>query len=228
MITFREGNLLEAEVEAVVNTVNTVGVMGKGIALMFKERFPDNFKAYRRACKEKEVRIGHMFVTASNELSGPRWIINFPTKEHWKAPSRMEWIEAGLQDLQRVLREKEIRSVAIPPLGCGNGGLDWVEVRARIEEALGTRSPSVTTRGSTCSSISKRKQPPTGQLWTMRSGLWMGSSRLWAWNCSLLWIGWSGGRAAVPPFRICGKPWHTGRVARVLVNASCGYSTTDC
>lgn len=136
MITFRQGNLLEADVEAVVNTVNTVGVMGKGIALMFKERYPENFRAYAQACKAGEVRIGRMFVTATGELSGPRWIINFPTKEDWRKPSRLQWIEAGLQDLVRVIREKGIRSLALPPLGCGNGGLDWNDVRPLIERAL--------------------------------------------------------------------------------------------
>lgn len=136
MIHFTQGNLLDANVEAVVNTVNTVGVMGKGIALMFKERFPDNFKAYASACKRGEVELGRMFVTRSPELTGPRWIINFPTKGHWRFPSRIDWIEAGLADLRRVITEKSIRSIAIPPLGSGNGGLVWGEVRPRIELAL--------------------------------------------------------------------------------------------
>lgn len=136
MITFTQGNLLEARAEALVNTVNTVGVMGKGIALMFKERFADNFRRYAAACKAKEVRTGRMFVTEVNELGGPRWIINFPTKQHWRGDSRMEWITEGLRDLRRVLIEKQIKSVAIPPLGAGNGGLDWAKVRPQIEEAL--------------------------------------------------------------------------------------------
>src|SRR5688572_14609618 len=125
MIRFTQGNLLEAHVEAVVNTVNTVGVMGKGIALMFKDRFPENYKAYAAACKRGEVEIGRMFITASPELSGPRWIINFPTKKHWRHPSKLEWIAEGLKHLRAVITEKGIRSVAIPPLGSGNGGLDW-------------------------------------------------------------------------------------------------------
>jgi len=137
MITYRQGNLLEADVDAVVNTVNTVGVMGKGIALMFKERYPGLFKIYAAACKAKQVQVGQMLVTATNELDGPRWVIHFPTKEHWRNPSRMEWIDSGLKDLARVIREKQIRSIALPPLGCGNGGLDWDEVRLRIETALG-------------------------------------------------------------------------------------------
>ena len=135
MIIFRQGNLLEADVEAVVNTVNTVGVMGKGIALMFKERYPENFRAYEAACKAGAIQLGRMFVTAAGELSGPRWIINFPTKQHWRHPSRPEWLAAGLEDLARVAREKGIRSLALPPLGCGNGGLDWQEVRPLIEAA---------------------------------------------------------------------------------------------
>lgn len=135
MITFRKGNLLEADVEAVVNTVNTVGVMGRGIALMFKDRYPENFKAYAAACKAGEVQIGRIWVTPTGELSGPKWIINFPTKRHWRQPSRLEWIEEGLRDLARVVRERNIRSLALPPLGCGNGGLDWRDVRPLIERA---------------------------------------------------------------------------------------------
>jgi len=134
---FLQGNLLDAPTEAVVNTVNTVGVMGKGIALMFKEAFPDNTRAYEDACKRKEVVTGHMFVTENLALHGPRWVINFPTKRHWRQPSKMEWIVDGLQDLRRVIVEKHIRSVAVPPLGCGNGGLDWDDVRPAIEQALG-------------------------------------------------------------------------------------------
>lgn len=136
MITFTQGNLLEADVDALVNTVNTVGVMGKGIALMFKEAFPENFKEYAAACERKEVHLGRMFVTERNQLIGPKWIINFPTKNHWRSPSKIEWISDGLTDLKRVLLENNIRSIAIPPLGSGNGGLDWKQVRERIEAAL--------------------------------------------------------------------------------------------
>ena len=137
MITFTQGNLLESDAEALVNTVNTVGVMGKGIALMFKERFARNFRLYADACKASEVVTGTMFVTEIGELTGPRWIINFPTKRHWRAPSRIEWVEEGLRDLRRVLEERGIGSVAIPPLGAGNGGLKWSDVRACIENELG-------------------------------------------------------------------------------------------
>lgn len=136
MITFTQGNLLESRAEALVNTVNTVGVMGKGIALMFKERFARNFRLYAAACKAGQVQTGRIFVTSVDELDGPRWIVNFPTKQHWRSPSRMEWIVEGLQDLRRFLIEQKIRSIAIPPLGAGNGGLDWAEVRPQIERVL--------------------------------------------------------------------------------------------
>lgn len=136
MITFAQGNLLEANAEALVNTVNTVGVMGKGIALMFKERFAQNFVNYAAACKAGKVHVGEMFVTEVNELGGPRWVVNFPTKQHWRGDSKVEWITAGLQDLRRFLIENNVASVAIPPLGAGNGGLDWSIVRPLIEMAL--------------------------------------------------------------------------------------------
>ncbi len=140
MIRYATGNLLEAPVQALVNTVNTVGVMGKGIALQFKEAFPANFEAYRAAAKLEEIEIGRMFVTETSRWDDPRWVINFPTKKHWRHPSRLEWIQAGLVDLRRVIRERGIRSVAVPPLGCGNGGLDWALVRQAIESTLGELS----------------------------------------------------------------------------------------
>ena len=136
MIKFLQGNLLEAPTEALVNTVNTVGVMGKGIALMFKEAFPENFRAYEGAAKRNEVQVGRMFVTENRALRGPKWLINFPTKKHWRQPSKLEWIVDGLQDLRRIVAEKNIHSIALPPLGCGNGGLDWTEVRPEMERAL--------------------------------------------------------------------------------------------
>lgn len=131
---------MESGAEALVNTVNTVGVMGKGIALMFRERFDRNYQLYADACKAHDVRVGHMFVTEPAELGGPRWIINFPTKQHWKTPSKLEWIDDGLQELRRFLLDQNVKSVAIPPLGAGNGGLDWPTVKARIEAALGSLS----------------------------------------------------------------------------------------
>jgi O-acetyl-ADP-ribose deacetylase (regulator of RNase III) len=118
--------------------VNTVGIMGKGIALMFKEAFPANYREYEAACKRGEVRTGEMFVTERPPILGPpRWIINFPTKQHWRGKTRIDWIKDGLENLRTVLVEKGIRSVALPPLGCGNGGLDWQVVRPLIQRALG-------------------------------------------------------------------------------------------
>ncbi len=137
MIRYTTGNLLDAPVEALVNTVNTVGVMGKGIALMFKERFPDNMARYAAACKSGQVTTGKMFITETDELLGPRWIINFPTKQHWRSPSLMVWIQEGLQDLRHWLVQNHVKSIAIPPLGAGNGGLPWPEVKQAIEGALG-------------------------------------------------------------------------------------------
>ena len=137
MIRFTQGNLFDADVEAVVNTVNTVGVMGKGIALMFKERFPENTRAYAAACKRGKVQVGRMFATEANVVGGPRWIVNFPTKRHWRHPSKLEWIRDGLVDLRRFVKTKGIRSIALPPLGAGNGKLDWADVRPLVEAALG-------------------------------------------------------------------------------------------
>ncbi len=130
MTTFTEatGNLLEANVDALVNTVNTVGVMGKGIALQFKNAFPANYQAYRRACEEEAVRLGEMFVFETGVLGRPRLIINFPTKQHWRAQSRLHHIESGLDALCTTIREHKIKSIAIPPLGCGSGGLNWADV----------------------------------------------------------------------------------------------------
>lgn len=136
MITYKQGNLLTAKTEALVNTVNTLGVMGKGIALMFKEQFPDNMKLYKAACKDNLVQTGKMFVT-ERETAEPRWIINFPTKQHWRNPSTMEWIVTGLQDLHAFIESNNVKSIAIPPLGAGNGGLSWPNVRKQIELILG-------------------------------------------------------------------------------------------
>jgi len=136
MICTESGNLLESKAEALVNTVNCVGIMGKGIALQFKQAFPDNFKAYEKACQNYEVAIGKMFVYSTGKLFSPKYIINFPTKQHWKSKSRIEDIEAGLNDLKRVLKKLNIRSIAIPPLGSGLGGLDWFAVKKLIIKEL--------------------------------------------------------------------------------------------
>lgn len=137
MIEFTSGDILKCEADALVNTVNCVGVMGRGIALQFKNAFPGNFKAYEVACKREIVQPGRMFVYETGQLTPPRFIVNFPTKRHWRGKSRIEDVDAGLVDLVRVIRDKGIRSIAIPPLGSGLGGLDWTEVRPRIERALG-------------------------------------------------------------------------------------------
>jgi O-acetyl-ADP-ribose deacetylase (regulator of RNase III) len=130
------GDLLRADAEALVNTVNTVGVMGKGIALQFKRAFPAMFRDYEKAAKAGEITLGQVHVWPTGTLGNPRFIINFPTKGHWRARSRLTDIEAGLGDLVRVVRELDIQSIALPPLGCGNGGLRWPDVRAAIERAF--------------------------------------------------------------------------------------------
>jgi len=136
MIRYVRGNLLKANVEALVNTVNTVGVMGKGIALMFKEAFPDNFIKYEKACKGGKVKVGYLFIYENEKLFGPKWIINFPTKQHWRNRTRIEWVTDGLKELRKFILENSVKSIAIPPLGCGNGGLDWQFVRKEIETYL--------------------------------------------------------------------------------------------
>lgn len=134
------GNMLEAETEALVNTVNTVGVMGKGIALQFKERFPMNFKIYAAACKKGEMVVGKMLVVKENSLKGEKIIINFPTKIEWFKKSQYSYIEDGLKDLAKVIEEYNIKSIAIPPLGCGNGGLRWEKVKPMMDKYLGQLS----------------------------------------------------------------------------------------
>ena len=136
MIRFTTGDILAEDAEALVNTVNCVGVMGRGIALQFKKAFPENFRVYADACARGEVRPGRMFVFETRQLTNPRYIINFPTKRHWRGNSRIEDIDAGLKDLVMVIRERDIRSIAVPPLGSGLGGLEWSDVRPRIEKAL--------------------------------------------------------------------------------------------
>ena len=137
MIELKSGDIFGEDVEALVNSVNCVGVMGRGIALQFKNLFPENFKAYAEACKRGEVRPGRMFVHESGPMASPRYLINFPTKRHWRGKSRLADIDAGLVDLVSVIRERNIRSIAIPPLGTNLGGLRWDDVRPRIESALG-------------------------------------------------------------------------------------------
>ncbi len=132
MIESKTGNLLKSDTEALVNTVNCVGVMGKGIALQFKQAFPENYKEYAKACKKNEVTIGKMFIHKTGTMFNPKYIINFPTKKHWKSKSELTYIETGLDDLVKKIKELGIASIAIPPLGAGLGGLDWKEVKDRI------------------------------------------------------------------------------------------------
>lgn len=136
MIEFTTGDILKADAEALVNTVNCVGVMGRGIAAQFKRAFPDNYKAYKAACKREEVQPGRMFVFETGRETNPRFIINFPTKRHWRSRSRIEDIDAGLKSLIEEIERRKIHTIAVPPLGCGLGGLSWSDVRPRIENAL--------------------------------------------------------------------------------------------
>ena len=137
MIKYITGNILESNAQALINTVNTVGVMGKGIALQFKKAYPNNFKAYHQACKNQELEIGKLFVTTDrNTSSGEKVIINFPTKKDWRKPSEYEYIEEGLQDLLQIIRKHNLKSVAVPPLGAGNGGLEWEKVKKLIHKYL--------------------------------------------------------------------------------------------
>ena len=137
MIEHRRGSLLDSDADALVNTVNTVGVMGKGVALQFRQAFPGNYKAYRAACNRGDVQLGRMFVFRRTAEQPPRFIVNFPTKRHWRSRSRLMDIERGLNDLVCVIRDLGIKSIAVPALGCGNGGLRWSDVCPLIESALG-------------------------------------------------------------------------------------------
>jgi O-acetyl-ADP-ribose deacetylase (regulator of RNase III) len=136
MIELTTGDILKDDSEAIVNTVNCVGIMGRGIALQFKNAWPENFKAYEVACKREEVQPGRMFVFDTEQLTSPRYIINFPTKRHWRGKSRMQDIDSGLNALVAEVQQRGLRSIAIPPLGSGLGGLEWTDVLPRIEQAM--------------------------------------------------------------------------------------------
>ena len=136
MIEVTQGDILQADAEALVNTVNCVGVMGRGLAAQFKRAFPNNFSAYQQACKRKEVQPGRMLIVETGRLEAARWLINFPTKRHWRGNSRIEDIDTGLVALVADVRRLGIKSIAVPPLGCGLGGLEWATVRPRIERAF--------------------------------------------------------------------------------------------
>lgn len=142
MVNLMRGDILHAEAEALVNTVNCVGIMGRGVALQFRKAFPENYEMYRAVCERRELQPGKVLVYQTGMLTGPRYIINFPTKRHWKGKSRIEDIESGLDALVLEIRKRGIRSIAIPPLGCGLGGLRWHDVRPLIIEAF-SKSPDV-------------------------------------------------------------------------------------
>lgn len=136
MIKITQGDILSANTDAIVNTVNCVGVMGKGLALQFKKAYPDNYRVYKLACDHNEIQTGKMFTFMRTSQSNPKYIINFPTKQHWRDPSEIEFIDTGLEDLVRVIPHLSIKSIAIPPLGCGLGGLEWSVVLPKIKKAM--------------------------------------------------------------------------------------------
>ena len=185
MIEYKTGDILTEEAEAIVNTVNCVGVMGRGIALQFKKAFPENFKAYATACKREEVQPGRMFVFKTGQLTNPRFVINFPTKRHWRGKSRIEDIDTGLAALTEEIRTRNIRSIALPPLGSGLGGLDWAEVRLRIEavfagmselkvvifEPGGAPSPKMANRSSEVPKMTPGRAALVGLMHRYLSGL---------------------------------------------------------
>jgi O-acetyl-ADP-ribose deacetylase (regulator of RNase III) len=138
MIELKRGDILKADAEALVNTVNCVGIMGRGIAIQFRKAFPENFKAYKALCDNNGLSPGGIFVYDLERLENPHYIFNLATKKHWRAPSRIEYIKSGLKALTAELKQRNVRSVAVPPLGCGLGGLNWGEVRVLIEQALST------------------------------------------------------------------------------------------
>ena len=165
MIELTCGNILNADTEAVVNTVNGVGVMGKGIALHFKKAFPENFKAYEAACRHREIQPGRMFVFETGHIFNPRYIINFPTKRHWRDRSHYEDVVVGSKALVAEVRNRNIRSIAIPPLGCGLGGLDWEKVRVIIEEAF-SAAPDVEVKLFEPTGSPKAGETPVGTVTT--------------------------------------------------------------
>jgi len=136
MVNYISGNILRDKSEAIVNTVNCVGVMGKGLALQFKKAFPENFKQYKTACNKKQIKIGQMYITNFGDMLDKKYIINFPTKNHWRGKSKYEYIESGLDDLINKIHDYNIKSIAIPPLGSGLGGLDWNIIKKMILDKL--------------------------------------------------------------------------------------------
>jgi O-acetyl-ADP-ribose deacetylase (regulator of RNase III) len=174
MITYKKGNIFDAKVEALVNTVNTVGVMGKGIALQFKFAFPENYKAYKEAARRNEIVTGKVQIVPVNDINGVKYIINFPTKAHWRNPSKIQWIKDGLIDLKRQLQEFGITSIAIPPLGCGNGGLNWDNVRPLIDTSLADLEIDITVyepSEAIKQALMKAEKPAASKLTPVRAML---------------------------------------------------------
>lgn len=136
MIICKQGDLLQSDTEALVNTVNCVGVMGRGVALQFKKAFPENYKYYENACQQGQMRIGQVLVFKMQHKNPPQYIINFPTKRHWRNKSRIEDLKKGLISLKFEIIRYKIKSIAIPPLGCGLGGLEWTNVKPLILDTL--------------------------------------------------------------------------------------------
>ena len=157
MIHYLEGNILESKAMALVNTVNLEGIMGKGIALQFKKQFPNNYKLYKKACEDGTIGIGKLFVTKEQTIFGLKTIINFPTKTDWRKPSEYVYIEKGLDDLIRVIRDYQIDSIAIPPLGAGNGGLNWERVKDIMERKLTSLSIEIFVYEPTAQIVEKMK-----------------------------------------------------------------------
>ncbi|MBQ2188090.1 MAG: macro domain-containing protein [Bacteroidales bacterium] len=157
MIRYTKGNILDSNAMALVNTVNLEGVMGKGIALQFKKQFPNNYKLYKKACEDKIIGIGKLFVTKEQTMFGVKTIINFPTKTDWRKPSEYFYIEAGLDDLIRVINDYQIDSIAIPPLGAGNGGLNWEHVKSILENKLATLAIDINIYEPTAHIVEKMK-----------------------------------------------------------------------
>ncbi len=136
-MNYKKGNILESNTEVIVNPVNIVGVMGKSLALQFKQKFPTNYKIYKEACKNKTIDIGKLLLVDESTLEKKKFILNFPTKNHWSNPSKIEYIEEGLKDLVRIIENNNFESMAIPALGCGLGGLEWENVKLLLEKYLG-------------------------------------------------------------------------------------------
>lgn len=133
MIMYVTGNLFQSPAQVLVNTVNTVGAMGKGVALQFRQLYPEMYREYRELCERGEIRIGRLWLYKSEN----KWILNFPTKKHWRNPSRVEYIEKGLLEFRNKYREWNIHTIAFPPLGCGNGRLDFeTQVQPLMEKYL--------------------------------------------------------------------------------------------